>query len=656
MNRTIAYKEALIISVICIITFFCFHYSLQNQFTNWDDDYYVTNDQYIRAFTPHNLKVIFTEDITKNNYHPLCMLSLAVNYHFSQLNPMPYYLTNILIHLANAILVFFLFIQLCRRINMNETGRLFIASFGSLWFAIHPMHVESVSWIAERKDVLYTLFYLFALLAYLRYTSSGKKSWYWGTFFLFVASCLSKPMAVMFPLSLLCIDVLLQRPWNKKLFTEKAVFFAASLFFGGLAVYTQNRTGAVASFATLSVAERFMFASYGYVMYIVKLFYPVHLSTFYPYPLRYIGGSLPVIYYVSPVIVAAIIILPLYISYKKNKAIFRVVAFGLGFFTFNIMHVLQFLSVGAAIMADRYSYLPYIGLFFLIAYLIYGIILRFPATRTVVFATLMVFSGTLAYLCYERTYAWHDSETLTSDAIEEFPYRALLSYKWRGHYYNDKGEVDKALADYNVLVMMRTADAKIYDKIGNLYIKKGDYTKAIDAFNSSIEKQNNVYKTYVDRANAYTLLGDTLKAAQDYLIAGQLNPDIEKVTAEFSFNLVQSGRFEEAIKKYDELIQINPNNAFYYFYRGVAEFSTNRKPQAITDWEKGMTFNTRDVLQSASYNLSVVYHQLGKDSLAAYYVLKAKDLGYKVNPTFADSLVREYEMHKRQTPKGASGR
>jgi hypothetical protein len=122
MNRISAYKDALIITAICIITFICFQYTLHNQFTNWDDDYYVTNDQYIRAFTPHNLKVIFTEDITKNNYHPLCMLSLAVNYHFSQLDPMPYYLTNILIHIANAILVFFLFTQLCRRMKMSEKG------------------------------------------------------------------------------------------------------------------------------------------------------------------------------------------------------------------------------------------------------------------------------------------------------------------------------------------------------------------------------------------------------------------------------------------------------------------------------------------------------------------------------------------------------
>src|SRR5205823_5915601 len=154
--------------------FICFRYTLHNEFTNWDDDYYVTNDPYIKALTPYNLKVIFTEDITKNNYHPLCMLSLAINYYFAQLRPMTYYLTNILIHIANAVLVFLLFLGLCRRLKVDENGGLFIAGFGALWFAIHPMHVESVAWIAERKDVLYAFFYIAGLLSYLRYISSQK--------------------------------------------------------------------------------------------------------------------------------------------------------------------------------------------------------------------------------------------------------------------------------------------------------------------------------------------------------------------------------------------------------------------------------------------------------------------------------------------------
>ena len=133
MADSIFNKKVLIVSALCVITFLCFRYTMNNQFTNWDDDYYVTNDPYIKALTPHNLKVIFTEDITKNNYHPLCMLSLAINYHFTQLSPTSYYLTNIFIHIANVILIFFLFLQLCKRLNLPEWGQLFVAGFGGLW-------------------------------------------------------------------------------------------------------------------------------------------------------------------------------------------------------------------------------------------------------------------------------------------------------------------------------------------------------------------------------------------------------------------------------------------------------------------------------------------------------------------------------------------
>src|ERR1700744_6181420 len=129
MNTSFFNKQVLIVGAVCVLTFICFRNTLQNQFTNWDDDFYVTNDPYIKALTPENLKVIFTEDITKNNYHPLCMLSLAVNYYFAQLNPATYYLTNILIHIANVILAFLLMLALCRRLKIEESNALLAASF-----------------------------------------------------------------------------------------------------------------------------------------------------------------------------------------------------------------------------------------------------------------------------------------------------------------------------------------------------------------------------------------------------------------------------------------------------------------------------------------------------------------------------------------------
>ncbi len=657
-------KQFLILAAICVITFICFQYTTNNQFTNWDDDFYVTNDPYIKAFTKDNLKVIFTEDITKNNYHPLCMLSLAVNYHFAGLNPYSYYLTNILIHIANVILVFFLLVALCRKLKMPDSGMLFVAGFGALWFGVHPMHVESVAWIAERKDVLYAFFYFAALLTYMRYADGGSRKWWWygATYLLFVLSCLSKPMAVVFPFSILCIDLFVQRKWSRGLITEKIIFFLTSLVCGSMAFYTQNKTGAIASFSTLTLAERFMYAGYGYIMYISKLFNPTYLSTFYPYPIRYVSGSLPGIFYMAPLLAIASVVAPLYYTWKYKKEYFRIVAFGIGYFVANVMFILQFISVGAAIMADRYSYVAYFGLLFLLFFFLYEFGKKFPSLRTPLFVVLLVASGGLAYGCYQRTFVWHDSESLLTDAIEKYPLKkdpdqphdsknsgiAELSYKWRGNLYMARGDVDKALEDYEVLTMLRMADAKVYDMVAVIYAAKKDYKKAMETFDKSLAIQNNVYKTYLDRAMVYLVLGDTINALKDYAVSYQLNPKAEQVLGDSSFNSVQRGAYDVALPRYNLLLKFNTANPFFYFYRGVALYSTGYVQPAIDDWEIAVKANVADTKKAASNNLSVAYDAIGKDSLALYYVEMAIATGNTVKPDFVAGIREKAKAQKRK--------
>jgi tetratricopeptide (TPR) repeat protein len=638
MKEAILNKRILTLAGICVLTFICFRYSMHNQFTNWDDDIYVTFDQYIRALSWDNIKTIFTQDITKNNFHPLCMLSLALNYHFSQLQPASYYLTNILIHIANVILVFFLFTKLCKRLKVAEEGTWLIASFGALWFGIHPMHVESVSWIAERKDVLYTFFYVAGLITYVKHAEGGKSKWYWITFLLFIASCLSKPMAVVFPLSLVCIDFLYHGKFTTKTIIQKAPFFAASLLCGGLAVYTQHKTGAIAEFGVITVQERIMYASYGFMMYIYKFFNPTFLSTFYPYPYKYISGWLPAIYYLAPFISIAVLVVPLYFTYKKNREYFKIALFGLGFFVSNVIFVLQLISCGAAIMADRYSYVAYIGLFFMLGYFIYELIRRFPSVKIAVLTVFIVWSGALSYLCYQRTYVWHDARTLLTDAINKYPMRALLSYKWLGNYYMDNGQLDSALINYGVLTELNSADAKVYDQVGNIYRIKGDYKGAFDAYQKSLQVQDNVYKTYLDIAITYACMGDSANTIKNFAIARQLNPEAGTKWADDGFTQIQSKLYSSAIIQYNTLIMFNPNNPYYYFYRGVGYFGLNNMEGAISNWTTALKFNNREVALNAAYNLSVACDSVGNDSAAVRYANMAMNLGCKLDKDYMNKL------------------
>lgn len=641
-------RQGIILAVISIVTFVCFQYSLGNQFTLWDDDYYVTNNQYIRAFTLENLKVIFTQDITKNNYHPLCILSLAVNYHFAGLNPWSYYLTNILIHIANAFLVFMLFIRFSRWLKLDDFSATFIAGFGALWFAIHPMHVESVAWIAERKDVLYAFFYFWGLLTYCNYLERDEKKWYWRTFGLFALSCLSKPMAVVFPLSLICLDFLYGRTFDRRVLTSKAVFFAGALLCGGFAFYSQNRAGAVASFEALTIGERILYASYGFVMYVWKLFVPANLSTLYPYPYRYISGYLPSIYYAAPVIALAILVLPTWLLYKRKSSLFRIYFFGIGFFLANVIFVLQFVSVGSAIMSDRYSYVAYFGLFFIVAYLLQSLISQMPSAKVAVVSALLLLSTGLGALCAERTHVWHDSETLLTDAIEKYPYRALLSYKWRGNYYLSIGELDKAMKDYELLASIRAADAKVkanMERIRAMKLMQGGGLFPANQATSSDES----YKSKVDSAVALAAVGDTVAAFRKYVAALAANaPMAERALAASSNDLVQSQSYRQAITQYNLLLKINTSNPFYFFLRGCALFGVGEMKPAIADWEHALNMNSRDVQQSASYNLSVAYDSLREPAKAWQYLSKAQELGYKPSQEFVDKLRKRNEATSRR--------
>jgi tetratricopeptide (TPR) repeat protein len=256
-----------------------------------------------------------------------------------------------------------------------------------------------------------------------------------------------------------------------------------------------------------------------------------------------------------------------------------------------------------------------------------------------------VLSAGLSYGCYERTLAWHNSETLLTDAIQKYPYRALLSYKWLGNYYMDNGQLDKALENYNVLTMLNAADAKIYDNIGNIYKQQKDFPHALDAFSKSLGKQNNVAKTYIDLAITYSMVGDSANSIRNYALAFRIDPGSEKIYSEAGFNMVQNKQYSAALIVYNNLLLLDVRDPFYYFYRGVAEFGENNMQSASTDWRIAAKSPVQDVGPVAAYNLSVALDSLKSDS-AYYFAAMAQTRGYKVDPDYMNKLKLENRKHK----------
>ena len=218
---------------ILLLTLIAFYPSINCSFINWDDQFYVTDSKLIQSLSFENIKKIFsTESVVALNYHPLTILSLAIDYHLGNLDPRQYHFTNLFIHILNTLLVFFFAYKLSDR-------KLIVGIFVSIFFGIHPMHVESVAWIAERKDVLYTFFFITGLLTYLSYSETKKKKFLVLTFIFFFLSVLSKAMAVVFPFVILLIDYYKARKVSLEVFVEKIPFFLISLIFGIFALRIQ---------------------------------------------------------------------------------------------------------------------------------------------------------------------------------------------------------------------------------------------------------------------------------------------------------------------------------------------------------------------------------------------------------------------------------
>lgn len=599
------------LGAVLLLTFAVYIPSLDNGFTNWDDNFYVTENP---AVQQHDLRALLTVPLG-GNHHPLTMLSLALNHRLSGFDPGSYHWLSLLLHLANTALVFFL-------VRALSGGRRWTAVATSALFGIHPMHVESVAWISERKDVLYALFYLTGLIAYLRYLRRRRIAWLGATLLAFVLSVASKPAAVVFPLALLAIDWFQRRPLRSAVLLEKAPFLAVSLAAGILTLRAQQATGAIAD--AWSPIQKVLFAAYGIAMYFVKLFVPVGLSAIYPYPSLAAGGVGPE-YYVALAVVA--VGLPaLVLAFRRS----RVVLFGLLFFFIHIVLVLQFFTVGGAVLADRYTYLPYIGLFLALAWWLDERAeprSTLAAAKPVLAAILLALVTLSAVQTWRRCDVWQSSETLWNDTIGKYPGRIADAYNNRGLYYHQEKRYEAALADFDRAVALNTRtpklwlnravtqatmgridsalvsfdhglalapnDATAHNNRGAARFERGDFAGAVADYSRAIELDPRLRDAYANRALAHIRMAEYEKSIADARRAVELAPGSPVAYVQhglIAVALAQLGRQREAIPEFDAAIQGAPPGEpmlrGYHLYRGLAWRAAGEKGNALRDLQE----------------------------------------------------------------------
>jgi tetratricopeptide (TPR) repeat protein len=557
--------------LLLLITGLVFSSSLQNGFVDdWDDQLYVTQNPLVLTDNIPWDK-IWKEPVA-GNYHPITMISLAIDHQFSGREPFGYHLTNLLLHLANVLLVFFFFLKL-------TDGNKFIAFFSGLLFGIHPMHVESVAWISERKDVLYTFFFFIALICYLQYLDKKKLYFLGACFLLFILSLLSKPAAVIFPLILLLIDWQQKREINLKMLAEKIPFLALSVVLGYMTLNIQSEAGAV-NMDTYTFFQRFLFASFGFVAYLGKLILPLKLSVLYPFPEA--NEGFPAIYYAAPVLAAGLVGIAVYsLKFTRNFA------FAILFYLISIVLVLQIISVGSSVISDRYTYVPYAGIFFFMAWGVHHLWKKWEAGKMktagqALVGLLIAYSLVMGILSFQRVKVWENSEKIWTSAIRQFPNLAT-GYINRGNYYLENQQAEKALMDYNKALEVKPRSATAWNMRGKYYFRKQQYRQALEDFNQAVTIAPNKYQGYNNRGGAYYGLGSYNEALADYAKVLQIDPRHDKAYGNRAAIYTQQGKYQEALVEYAKAIQLNPINGGHYANRSLAYNAMGKRDLALQD-------------------------------------------------------------------------
>lgn len=497
-----------------VVTVLIYSHSIRNGLTNWDDQEYVTENTHIKNLNKENVLYHFTH-FHMGNYHPLAMISLSLD-HKEPLSAKRFHVTNLVLHLLNTVLVF-LFVFLLIKNN-------YVAFITALLFALHPMHVESVAWVSERKDVLYAFFFLAALCAYIMYrnTEKHKAKWYLLITLLFICSLLSKGQAVILPVIFFGVDYFLGRKINSKGVLEKTPWLLLSIVFGVIAIFAQKSSNYILSVEVLPVFDRILFACYGTVAYLYKLIFPFGLSCFYPYPIK-IAGAYPIEVYSAPLLILALGFV-VWKYFRENKY----VVFACLLFVTAISIILQLIPLGSAIIADRYTYIAYLGFFILFGKLfadayekkISGVFRIF--ILSIVPLAIIIFS----YQTFERINVWKDSLTLWNNAAtpEQTSPKVFMN---RGEIYLETERYDLAVLDFSKALELKMDYAEAFYNRGLAYFHLKKHPEAIDDYSSAIRFDPQLAVAWHNRAGTYFTVGKYNEALSDAIKAKELGYHVD---------------------------------------------------------------------------------------------------------------------------------
>ena len=593
------------------------------QFINLDDPLYVTANSHVqRGLTADGAAWAFRAG-EASNWHPLTWLSHMLDREWFGAGPAGPHFVNLLFHAANTVVLLLL---------LNElTAALWRSVFVAALFALHPLHVESVAWISERKDVLSTLFWLLSLLAYARYAREGTRQQaegrspassgaYWLALIFFALGLMSKPMLVTLPLTLLLLDYW---PLNRvpgagcrvsgerqgacgltprasrlaRLLLEKWPFFLLSLASCVVTFLVQRSAGAVSSLQGLSAGARVGNALVAYARYLGKMFWPVDLAIPYPHP-----GHWPAIQVLgAAVLIAGLTAAALWLGRKQPCVIS-----GWLWFLVTLLPVIGLVQVGHQSLADRYTYVPLIGLFVVIAWGAGAAAERWHWPRPALAAIAVLVLAAGAARTRDQLRHWTDSGTLFRHALAVTE-KNFVAHDNLGFYLFSRGDQAGALDHYREALRIRPNDPNTLNNLGSLFLARKQYAEAIRCYETALQAKPDFADAHLNLGAALFESGQPQEALPHYTAALRLAPDSAQAHNNLANLLVAQGKTDDAIARYRQALDLNPNLPEALNNLGWLLAAKGRFDEAIADYEKAVQLRPDDEL----------FHKNFGDTLAA---------------------------------------
>jgi Flp pilus assembly protein TadD len=594
-------RKFLTISVYAVLTLstllvFC---QVRNfDFVNCDDDKYIyENPQVLSGLNHDGIFWAFTTCFF-GYWQPLTWLSLMVDCQLFGPDPGRIHIVNAFLHLANTLLLFV--------VLKKMTGSLWPSAFVAAAFALHPMHVESVAWIAERKDVLSTFFLLLTLAAYTGYTKSPTVYRYMASLVLFAFGLMAKPILVTLPFLLLLFDYwplnrlmaqtapilgsregksapAMHKQSTRRCLIEKIPFLVLSVVSSVITFLTQKAGGIIFDTKTIPLTNRVGNAFSSYARYIGKLFWPQNLAVFYPFDVNSFA-----FWQVAMCVLLLLVISIFVIRFGRNQKYLPV---GWFWFVGTLVPVIGIVKFTGPSYADRFTYIPYIGLFIIIAWGLSELLSKWPYRKIALGITAAMVLTAMGICTYRQVSYWNNSFTLFSHAIE-VTQNNYIAHNDLGVAYLSLGRYQDALESCKQAIRIEPDYADAHNNLGNVYLSLGRWQYAIEAYKQAIKIKPDYADAHNNLGNAYLSLGRYQDALEAYKQAIKIKPDFAGAHYNLGVAYLSLGRYQDAIEAYKQAIKIEPYYADAHNNLGNAYLMTGDKGSALEECKILKTLDT----------------------------------------------------------------